>query len=436
MSHKHPVWNDDPLFVIDPDSRTITKESSNGKTQLMQYDHNSEVFRFKIPTTIEGHLITDCDIKQIHYINTGTGTSVSNRESNVGIYEIPELSGDIDGSDHVYFDWLISQNATQLIGDVKFQIKFGCTDPDRPGVVDYMWGSQVYSAVEILPGINNTEIVAVEYVDILQQWKEEIEREIAESGGGSLEDYVKKTDYANATTGGVIKVKNYTHGLTVEADGTLAIYPAEKGDISGKQQSTRPINVSRFDYAMSYGTHQTMSDDYDVSTMKVATDMAGKQGQLPASYDAVKEYVDTMAFTGGSGGSLEGYVKDTDYATLDKAGVVKVATSGNTYGIVKNANNVIQIACATENDITHKANTNKPITPSTIEYAVEVCTLQDDTDFELIKKSRLPISGELLGVIVDNLHDTISEIEGVIGSIDTALDNIIAIQTSLIGGDS
>lgn len=299
MAHDHPVHDDDLVFVIDPDSRTITKQSSSGKTQLMQYDHNSEVFRFEMPIMIEGHHITQCDIKQIHYINTGTGTSVSNRESNVGIYEIEdiEIIDDIDGP-RLRFDWLVSQNATQLVGDVKFQIKFGCTDPDSPGVVDYMWGSQVYSAVEILPGINNTDIVAVEYVDILQQWKEEIEREIAESGGGSggsggdLSDYVKKTDYANSTTAGVIKVKNYIHGLTVEADGTLAIYPAEKGDISGKQQSTRPVNVSRFDYAMSYGTHQTMSDDYDVSTMKVATDMAGKQGQLPASYDAVKGYVD------------------------------------------------------------------------------------------------------------------------------------------------
>lgn len=319
MAHDHDVWDDDPLFVIDPDSRTITKQSSSGKTQLMQYDHNSEVFRFEIPLMIESHHVNQCDIKQIHYINTGTGTSVSNRESNVGIYEIQdmELIDDIDGP-RLRFDWLVSQNATQLVGDVKFQIKFGCTNPDEPGVVDYMWGSQVYSAVEILPGINNTEIVAIEYVDILQQWREEIEREIAKSGGGS-------------------------------------------------------------------------------------------------------------------GGSLEGYVKSTDYATLDNAGVVKAATSGNTYGIVRDANGIIQIACATETDIAQKTNQNKPITPNNLEYAVEVCTLQTEDDVDTISASRLPVSGELVSVVYDNV---IEEMDERIGSIDTALDNIIAIQNSLIGGDS
>jgi hypothetical protein len=177
MGHIHPVWNDDPLFLIDPDSRTITKESSTGKNQLMQYDHNSEIFAFKIPSEIEGHPVKECDIRQIHYINTGT--SVSNKEIRPGIYEIAEIIDDETDPGHVYFNWLISQNATQLVGDLKFQIKFGCTNPYAPGEIDYMWGSQVYSAVEILPGINNTEIVVTEYADILEQWKAEIDRELA-----------------------------------------------------------------------------------------------------------------------------------------------------------------------------------------------------------------------------------------------------------------
>lgn len=306
MGHIHPVWNDDPLFLIDPDSRTITKESSTGKNQLMQYDHNSEVFRFKIPVAIEGHQVDNCDIRQIHYINSGTGTSVSNRESNVGIYEIQDLTSDIDGSDYLYFDWLVSQNATQLVGDLKFQIKFGCTNPDRPGEIDYMWGSQVYSAVEILPGINNAEIVVTEYTDILTQWKAEIDRSLDEMnekidnlpGGsgepsGDLSEYVKKTDYATDDTGGVVKVKNYSSGLSIGAKtGELQVYPAETTDIDTKASFTKPVGVSNFDYAVSKGTHQDMSDDYDVTTLKTTNKLSGTQGQLPASYNAVKGYID------------------------------------------------------------------------------------------------------------------------------------------------
>jgi hypothetical protein len=180
MAHSHPVVDNDPMFIIDPSSRTITKETSSTKNQLMQYDHNSEIFRFKIPSEIEGHPVSNCDIRQIHYINTGTGTSVSNRETRPGIYEIPKFTSDIDDPNYMYFDWLISQNATQLVGDLKFQIKLGCMNPYEPGEIDYMWSSQVYSAVEILPGINNTEIVVTEYTDILEQWKAEIDRSLAD----------------------------------------------------------------------------------------------------------------------------------------------------------------------------------------------------------------------------------------------------------------
>lgn len=290
MGHIHPVWDDDPLFVIDPDSRTITKESSTGKNQLMQYDHNSEIFRFKIPAIIEGHGVTECDIRQIHYINTGTGTSVSNKATNPGIYEIPEILGIIDGSEYVYFEWLVSQNATQLVGDLKFQIKFGCTNPDRPGEIDYMWGSQVYSAVEILPGINNAEIVVTEYTDILAQWKAEIDRSLDEMnekidsiGGGSdvdLSEYVKKTDYATYDTGGVVKVRS-SGGIRLTDEGSLATVCATSSHILAKTSAVNPIVPANLNYAVEVCTNQTMSDDY-----------VEAQGQLPASYNAVKGYVD------------------------------------------------------------------------------------------------------------------------------------------------
>lgn len=219
------------------------------------------------------------------------------------------------------------------------------------------------------------------------------------------DEYVKNTDYATAEKGGVVKVENFIRGLQM-VDGVLSVYGAEREQINSKVSVITPITPSHFDYALSKGTHQDMSEDYDTAKFQSGKFMDGAKGQLPASYDAVKNYVDGK----------------TEMATLENAGIVKVATSGNTYGIIQNSNGVLQIAAANKNDITPKANQNKPITPATIEYAVEVCTNQD-SEAELTEQQlKLPPSTQYL--------------KDVVGSIETALDNIIAIQNSLIGGGS
>ena len=77
---------------------------------------------------------------------------------------------------------------------------------------------------------------------------------------------------------------------------------------------------------------------------------------------------------------------------------------------------------ATPDDINKRQNSHKPITPATLQYAVEVCTNQD-SEAELTETQlKLPPSTQYL--------------KNVVGDIETALDNINAIQNSLIGGDS
>ena len=39
------------------------------KKTIMQYDHNSEVFTFSVPATIEGHNVTDCTHIEVHFID-------------------------------------------------------------------------------------------------------------------------------------------------------------------------------------------------------------------------------------------------------------------------------------------------------------------------------------------------------------------------------
>lgn len=65
---------------------------------------------------------------------------------------------------------------------------------------------------------------------------------------------------------------------------------------------------------------------------------------------------------------LTDYVKNTDYATSLKAGVLKAST---TFGVNVATNGFIAIICATTNEIDEKTNIYKPITPSNLDYAVK-----------------------------------------------------------------
>lgn len=68
--------------------------------------------------------------------------------------------------------------------------------------------------------------------------------------------------------------------------------------------------------------------------------------------------------------SLEGYVKNTDYATQNTYGVVKVYTNG-AYGLAMNESVGLYIAGATEKQITEKTNGNRAITPRILDLAVK-----------------------------------------------------------------
>ena len=189
---------------------------------------------------------------------------------------------------------------------------------------------------------------------------EDLEERIAalEEGGGAsvdLTDYVKNTDYATPEVGGVVKVRNDTYGLQIGAEnGIIFIKKATEKDIDGKAHEYKPIVPSNLEYAV-----KSVGDGY--------------------------------------------YVKNTDYATGTKGGVVKVS---GTYGTGVNADGVVIIAKATDVDINSRSNHHKPIVPSNLEYAVKS--------------------------VGDGYYATEAEV----GKIDTALTSIIAIQNELIGGEA
>ena len=132
MAHiKASVVDPDRHFEIDANSRLITAYFGNTEI-LMQGDHDSEVFRFRMPKIIEGHDMTECDRVEIHFTNT----SSDNVNVSKGVFVVKDLA--IEDDEFITFSWTISRKVTKYGGRLKFNIKFRCTEENR---IIYSWGA-------------------------------------------------------------------------------------------------------------------------------------------------------------------------------------------------------------------------------------------------------------------------------------------------------
>lgn len=168
MPHRKGIYDTDLHFVIDPVTRTIRNDS--GKVTIIQFDHNSERFTFEIPRHIDGHDMSECNRVEVHYNNIGTG------QTNKGVYEVDDLQVSPDNDLYVTCSWLISQNATRLVGKLAFVVRFECvvTEGEEEGKIEYAWNTAPYTDVRVVSGIYNSEEIVYEYADVLAQWKQDL----------------------------------------------------------------------------------------------------------------------------------------------------------------------------------------------------------------------------------------------------------------------
>ena len=165
MPHSHPIYDSDKHFVIDPITRNITNNSS--KLTIMQYDHNSERFTFEIPRVIEGHDMSLSDVVRVHFINIGSIKT----NTNSGVYEVDDVEVSSDNPDIITFSWLISGAATKYNGSLNFAIRFYCLSDESE--IEYSWGTNIYSGINIANSLDNSEAIAEDYVDVLEKWKQD-----------------------------------------------------------------------------------------------------------------------------------------------------------------------------------------------------------------------------------------------------------------------
>ena len=212
MAHIHSVYDTDTHFSIDPINRKMKNESSI-KTQLIQYDHNSERFTFEMPRFVEGHDMMLCNRVEIQFLNIDAATKAQNK----GLYLVDDLQLSPADENIVICSWLISQAATQLVGSLNFLVRFMCcSDPD---IVDYSWNTAIHSSISVSSGINATDEIAEDYVDILESWRADIEG-VKSSVGNMAFEIITKSAYDEL---GAVEL-NKAYYVVDENTGKITLY--------------------------------------------------------------------------------------------------------------------------------------------------------------------------------------------------------------------
>ena len=199
MTHAHAVIDVDKYFVINPVTRSIT--NSTQKVYLMQNDHNSERVTFEIPRYIDTHDMSLCNKVEVHYINT------DGIFSNEGIYEVEDLRVSPESNDKVLCSWLISQNATRYVGPISFVVRYACIEDS---VIKYQWHTDIHSSIGIIESINNTEIVAIEHADILEQWRAQWRNDVKTVVDDYLDECATAVTTIATIENGVLKLTHKT----------------------------------------------------------------------------------------------------------------------------------------------------------------------------------------------------------------------------------
>lgn len=181
MPHKHIVFDNDKLFVVDAITRAITTESK--ELSLMQGDHNSEIYTFEIPKLVEGHDMSLCNRVEIHYNNVSSDKVYKNED----IYYVPDLRVSETDPEKLTFSWLISGNATKYAGALAFRVRFCCID--EKGKYTYKWHTDIFKGVTVSDGLDNTAILEEDFSDAFTEWEarlDEVDKALTEFEQGTI----------------------------------------------------------------------------------------------------------------------------------------------------------------------------------------------------------------------------------------------------------
>lgn len=135
-------------LVIDPITRKISTKYE--KIRLVQHDNNSMRITFEMPRYVRGHDMSKCSTCEVHYDNI----SIDRKTKNSDVYLVKDITIAPEDETTINFSWLVSRNATQIVGSVEFSLHFGCSEDPS---LEYAWHTTTYSGINVFAGKHNTE---------------------------------------------------------------------------------------------------------------------------------------------------------------------------------------------------------------------------------------------------------------------------------------
>lgn len=224
----------------------------------------------------------------------------------------------------------------------------------------------------------------------------------------------------------VVVIKN-VDTVRIIVNGEVLPFDAE---LSGADRNIFTLNPTRMESDVYiYGTNAIMAfNSMDVYKYRFAEPIIDIDTELNAeSANPIANSAVAEALNGALEGvseNLKGYIKDTDYATDTKRGIVKGSLD---YGVgVRGNTGTLYIEKASNAMIDAMVDDFRPIVPSNLKYAVE----KVGNSIYVTKEEYDEVSEEL-GII----DSALKTLDSKVGKIDTALDDILAKQNELIGGE-
>lgn len=165
-------YDDGQYFIINPDNRKITVPF---KYSSVVGDSNSQIITFAIKRFIDGYDMLNCNDVTIHY------AIISEEDDSIlykDIYQCDDLRISEKDENVVLVSWIIKRNATKYDGILSFTIKYATTYVDEESRVreSFSLQSRINEKLRVFNRINNSDDIADEYGDLLQQWKEDLEK--------------------------------------------------------------------------------------------------------------------------------------------------------------------------------------------------------------------------------------------------------------------
>lgn len=165
-------FDDGKIFMVNPDTRKIT---ISVKYSSVVGDNGSQILTFGIQRYIDGYDIMDCNDVAIHY------NIISEEDGNIlysDVYQCDDLRISETDENVILVSWKLSKNATKFNGILSFTIKYSTTYVDEEDQVKeiYALQSRICEKLRIFTRVNNSQQVVEEYGDVLQQWKEDLEK--------------------------------------------------------------------------------------------------------------------------------------------------------------------------------------------------------------------------------------------------------------------